>query len=99
MTIRSPFKPHYSSNQVVAPASTSANITINADDKSVRVCNSGANIGYFRIGQNAQTATTADTPVLPNQCLIVEKDAMHNNIAHISASGTTFQIQTGEGGQ
>ncbi|MES2352077.1 MAG: hypothetical protein V4641_31295 [Pseudomonadota bacterium] len=103
MTARQPFFPHYGQNLVVAPAAASASSAINADDKQARVCNSGANIGYFRTynsfgGTVAQNATVADCPVLPGGTLIVSTGPQHDAIAYISAAGTTFQIQTGEGG-
>jgi len=102
MTIRAPFKPHYGSNQVVAPAAASATITISSDDKTVRVRNSGAaNIGYFRTGKladGAVAATTADVPVAPGETVYIEKAEGHDTLAHISAAGTTFQVMTGEGG-
>lgn len=96
--MRTPFRPHQGSNQVVTPAAASASVTINATDKSVRLVNSGAAICYVRFGTGAQTATTADTPVLPNSALIVCKAEGENTLAHISAVGTTLNIQTGEGG-
>lgn len=98
MTIKSPFMPTRGKNQVVTPAATSANATLSTNSKSVRLVNSGANICYVRIGQGAQTATTADTPVLPNSALILQKQMDDDNIGYISASGTTLNIQTGEGG-
>lgn len=104
MTARQPFYPHYGQNLVVAPAAVSASSPINADDKQVRVINTGAAIGYFRTynsfgGTVPQNATVADCPVvngLPG--LIVSTGPQHDAIAYISATGTTFQIQTGEGG-
>lgn len=98
MTIKSPFMPTRGANQVVTPAATSANTSISNNSKSVRLVNSGTNICYVRIGQGAQTATTADTPVLPNSALILQKQMDDNNIGYISAAGTTLNIQTGEGG-
>lgn len=101
MTVRAPFKPHYGTNQVITPAAASAVVTIGKGDKSIRVCNSGAAIGYFRTGiasEGTVTATTADTPVLAGQVLVIEKPQDHDTLAHISATGTTFQVQSGEGG-
>lgn len=98
MSFRTPFKPHYGSNQIVTPAAASANVTITAADKSVRIVNTGANIAYFRIGEGAQTATTADVAIPAAASIIVQKGITDNNIAHISAAGTTLQIMTGEGG-
>jgi hypothetical protein len=98
MTIKSPFMPSRGANKVVSPAATSANTPLDTGSKSVRLVNSGANICYVRIGQDAQTATTADTPVLSNSALVLQKQMDDNNIGYISASGTTLNIQTGEGG-
>lgn len=101
MTVRAPFKPRYGSNQVVTPAAVSASITIGKNDKSIRVVNTGANIGYFRTGQvsdGSVTATTADVPVASGQSIIIEKPQDHDTLAHISAAGTTFQVMSGEGG-
>lgn len=101
MTIRAPFKPHYGTNQVVTPAAASASITIGKGDKSIRVCNTGANVGYFRTGlasNGTVTATAADVAVPSGQSLVIEKDQDHDTLAHISAAGTTFQVMSGEGG-
>lgn len=101
-----PFAPSYGQNQVVAPAAASANIAILADDTQVRVCNSGTAVGYFRTYSSVAaaavpalaTASAADCVVLPNTCVIVTKPMSHDRLAHISATGTTFQVQTGDGG-
>lgn len=101
MTSRSPFKPHYGSNQTVTPASSSSTITVGKGDKSIRVCNTGANKGYFRTGiagDAAVTATSADVCVPSGHDVIVEKPQDHDTLAHISASGTTFDVMSGEGG-
>ena len=50
------------------------------------------------IGAGAQTATTADLPIRSGSEIIVAKGDGENTLAHISASGTTLHIQTGEGG-
>ena len=100
MTIKSPFMPERGANQVVTPGAASATVAVKPDAKSVRFVNSGANICYVRMGTStsAATATTADTPVLPNSALILQKQMGDDTVAHISASGTTLNIQTGEGG-
>jgi len=98
MTIKSPFMPTRGANQVVTPAATSASVSVNPSAKSVRFVNSGTNICYVRMGQSPQTATTADTPVLPNSAIILQKQMDDNTVAYISAAGTTLNIQTGEGG-
>ena len=90
------FNPHRGSNQVVTPGAASAAVTIDATDKYVRLVNSGANICYVRVGTGTQTATTADMPVASGESVIVRKGDGENNLAHISAAGTTLNIQTGE---
>ena len=98
MSVNNQFSQRDKSNQVVTPAATSASVTVNAQDKAVRLVNSGANICYVRIGTGAQTATTADIPVRTASEIIIRKKLGDDTIAHISASGTTLNIATGEGG-
>lgn len=98
MTVRAPFQPRRGGNQVVTPAAASASIDIGKGEKSVRLVNSGNNICYVRIGAGAQTATTADLPVLPSSSVVVSKDGDESTVAHISAAGTTLNVQPGEGG-
>jgi hypothetical protein len=93
-----PFNPHRGANQVATPAAASASISIEANAKSVRLVNSGANICYVRTGAGAQTATTADLPVRANSEIVVKKAEGEDTLAHISAAGTTLNVQTGEGG-
>ncbi|MES2346313.1 MAG: hypothetical protein V4641_01960 [Pseudomonadota bacterium] len=100
MTIKQPFYPQYGSNQVVAPAAASATISINPDAKQVRVVNTGAAIGYFRtfaLAGGAQSATTADCPVPAGTSIVVTTGPLHDRLSYISATGTTFQVMTGEG--
>lgn len=99
MTVRAPFNPHRGANQVVTPAGTSASISLDPTSKSVRLVNSGStNLCHVRIGVGAQTATTSDTPVLPGESIVLSKAEGEDTLAHISASGTTLHVQTGEGG-
>lgn len=98
MTVRAPFNPKRGSNAVTTPGAASASIAIDAISKSVRLVNSGAAICHVRIGTGAQTATTADLPVLPSSSVIVSKGDGEDTLAHISAAGTTLHVQAGEGG-
>jgi len=98
MTIKSPFMPSRGGNQVVTPAATSASATLASVNKSVRFVNSGAAICHVRIGVDGKDATTADTPILPNTALILQKAMDDDVVAYISATGTTLHIQPGEGG-
>lgn len=98
MTIRAPFQGQRGANQVLTPAAASASVTLARGTKSVRLVNVGANICHVRIGAGAQVATTADTPIRPGSELIVTKADDDDTLAHISATGTTLHVQTGEGG-
>lgn len=98
MSINAPFNPLRGGNVVVSPAAASANTAIGLGHKSIRFTNSGAAICYVRIGFGTQTATTADTPVLAGTSVILSKAQDDDNVAYISASGTTLNIQPGEGG-
>ncbi len=102
MSALQPFSPHYGSNQVVTPAAASATITIDGNDKQVRVVNTGAAKGYFRTFSIANTpagsvATVADCCVASGATVIVTKPMGHDRLSHISAAGTTFEVMTGEG--
>jgi hypothetical protein len=95
-----PFSPQYGSNQVVTAGASSAAKSINKDSKQVRVVNTGANKGYFRIydsSNGAQAATIADCPVVAGTAVTVTKGGNQDTIAYISASGTTLEVMTGEG--
>jgi hypothetical protein len=98
MTIRAPFQPKVGSNAVVTPAAASAATTVDANSRSVRLVNSGANICYVRISAAAAAATTADLPVRSGESIIVSKAPGQDQISYISAAGTTLNIQPGEGG-
>ena len=93
-----PFNPARGTNQVASSGSASASVSLDKAAHSVRLVNSGSNICYVRIGEGAQTATTADMPVRAGESVIVSKGDGEDTLAHISAAGTTLNIQTGEGG-
>jgi len=93
-----PFSPNYGSNIVATPAGTSASVTIPAGDNCVRLVNTGLNVCYVRIGEDAATATTADLAVRGGSEVIIRKALGYTKLAHISALGTTLNIQTGNGG-
>lgn len=100
MTAKQPFNPQYGSNQVLTVAAASASATLSTGSKQARVLNSGANKGYFRIYNSkggAQNATIADCPVVSGMATTVTKSQDDDSIAYLSASGTTFEVMTGEG--
>lgn len=96
------FRPHYGTNQVLAPAAASAVANLDKTDECVQVVNTGAAIGYFRTYSSltvpAPAATVADCPVNAGATVYVRKGQEHDRMAFISATGTTFQVMTGEGG-
>lgn len=96
MSVVNQFSQRLGSNQVVTPSDSSAALTLNQQDKAVRLVNSGANICYVRIGGGA--ATTADIPVRANSEIIIRKSTEDTELAYISAAGTTLNVATGEGG-
>lgn len=93
-----PFAPNYGSNIVATPAASSASVNISPNDNCVRLVNTGSNVCYVRLGNGSATATTADLPVRAGSEVIIRKPLGYNKLAHISASGTTLNIQTGNGG-
>jgi hypothetical protein len=94
------FAPSYNTNIVATPAATSASVAISPHDLCVRLVNSGVNICFVKVTENADTATatTADLPILPGSSIIIRKSFGYKRLAHISALGTTLHIQTGDGG-
>lgn len=87
---------------MVTPGAASATITIDGSDKQVRVVNSGAAKGYFRTFSITNTpggsaATAADFCVPAGMAATITKPDGHDRLSHISATGTTFEIMTGEG--
>jgi hypothetical protein len=100
MTIKQPFCPHYGSNQVVTVAAGAASsVTLHRGNKQVRIANTGANKGYFRIyttGDSNSAATAADCPLGPGGAITVTKGDQ-DQISCFSAGGTTFEVMTGEG--
>lgn len=98
MTVRAPFQGQRGANQVLTPAASSASVALAKGTKSVRLVNVGAAICHVRIGTGAQTATTADTPIRAGSEVVLTKADDDDTMAHISATGTTLHVQTGEGG-
>lgn len=101
MSARQPFSPAYGTGQAIAPAAASATVNINASNNQVRIVNTGAAIAFVRTFSNAAqpgtAATAADMPIPPNMAVTITKDLSHDRLAHISATGTTLQVMTGEG--
>lgn len=106
MTVASPFKPMRGANQKVTATTSSQIMTIGKGNRSIRIINAGAVIGYFRTfqtGDAVTTATAGDTPVAVSgaagSVLVIEKQPEHDQLAYIADSTTTvMHFQPGEGG-
>jgi len=105
MTFRQPFAPDLGSTQQLAPAAGSANVAIRKDANQVRIWNSGAAKCYVRTYSSVSAAdkaslanaTVADMPIPPGVITTFTKSQEHDRLAHISATGTTIEVTTGEG--
>lgn len=95
-----PFIPSFGTNQVLTPAAAAATVNLSLADQQVRVINTGAAICYVRTSPSAAVvpATTADLPVAAGMATTFTKEATHDRLSHISATGTTIQVMTGIGG-
>jgi len=107
MSAGTPFKPRRGGNKKVTATTTSATVTIGAGEKSVRIINAGAVVGYFVIyNSKTDTALTADATQTPiavagaaGSVLVVEKGVDDDTIAYASDSSTAvLHFQAGEGG-
>ena len=108
MSVASPFQPKRGSNKKVTATTTSQVATFGAGQKSLRILNSGAVVGYFRTFDSNDAAdaaiacTNLDTPVGPagaaSSTLVIEKPERHDSVAYLADSTTTvMHFQPGEG--
>ena len=94
------FQPSYGNGITVAPSGTSASSTSVGDGaENVVITNlSSSVISYVRIGEGAQTATTADYPVLPSTQVSLTKGRYESTIAYITGGSTgSLHILPGRG--
>lgn len=99
MTVRAPFEGNSGENQKVSADTSSAATAINANNKSVRFVNASSNVVHVKISTGTSTATIADTPLLPNSSLVVQKAMGQNYVSYIAPAGASeLHIQPGEGG-
>ena len=109
MSVQSPFQPKRGGNKKVTASTTSTTMSIGKGEKSLRILNSGAVVGYFRTFDSTDAAdvtaavcTSADTPVGPagaaSSTLVIEKPERHDSVAYLADSTTTvLHFQPGEG--
>ena len=93
------FQPSYGNGITVAPTGTSASSTLGVGSQNVVVTNLSSTVtAYVRIGTGAQTATTADYPVLPSTQISLSKDRTDNTVAYITGGSTgSLHIIAGRG--
>lgn len=93
------FQPSYGSGVTVAPDGTSAFSTLGNGAENVVITNlSSSVVAYVRIGEGAQTATTADYPVLPSTQVSLTKARYETTVAYITGGSTgSLHIIAGRG--
>jgi streptogramin lyase len=93
------FNPAYGQGVTVAPGTSSASSTIGKGSAAIVVTNLSDTVtAYVRVGAGAQTATTADYPVVPGSQVSLSKARDDNTVAYITASGTgSIHIIPGRG--
>jgi hypothetical protein len=93
------FQPSYGSGVTVAPSGTSASTTLGLGSQSIVVTNLSAGvISYVRVGAGAQTATTADYPVLPGTQVSLSKARTDDIVAYVTGgSAGSLHIIPGRG--
>jgi hypothetical protein len=99
MGFETAFAPHYTTNQRITANITSQSISLNADDKAVRLVNDGIYTVYIRIGFGAQTATVSDMPLLADDSIVLYKGYGADTLACLCPEGPALlHVQTGDGG-
>jgi hypothetical protein len=92
-----PFAPDSNGTQTVSATTTSASVTVSAYSSAVMITNAGTGTAFVRFGTGAQTATTADTPILPSMYYVLSK-GQNTTVAVVCGTGTaTVYVTTGEG--
>lgn len=103
MSEMTPFAPHYTRGQTVAPGAAAATITIGHSKKSLCLTNLGGFPVYirtFRAADNAAGigATIADYPVPAGAQVTIGKAQDDDSLSHICPGGTgSLHIISGEG--
>jgi hypothetical protein len=83
--------------QILAASQTSASATVNKDEGSVRITNTGPNTAFIRMGTGAQTAVLTDMPILANTSVHLKKSISTDTIAAICAATQTASLYIAEG--
>jgi len=91
------FAPMYGTGQTLTSTSSSASATITGQGDNIVISNTGANVAYVRLANDAAAATTADYAVLAGSQINLGKIRGVTSLRHISPSGTTLHVIEGEG--
>jgi hypothetical protein len=98
MTIKAPVQPGYGTGQVLTPAAGAATATLTPGSKQLILTNLGANVAYVRVGTTGlAAASTADYPIPAGAQVVITKAMGDDKLSHISATGTTLHVMSGEG--
>lgn len=103
-----PFVPSIGTTKTLSASSSSSSVTFDAKDVSsstnasghsvIRVYNAGTAVAFCRWGTGAQTATTADMPLIPGVVEVFCKSFADDTFAAITSSSTaTIYVTCGEG--
>lgn len=96
-----PFSPAYGSTQSVTAGSPAASITINAQNKAVRIVNFGPDTAYVRTYTSASgtvAAAATDMAIPAFDIAAITKDQMHDRLSYFAPSGSAvLSVMTGEG--
>lgn len=107
-----PFRPSQGTTKTLSVTSTSASVTLDSKDVSsassnagtigghsvMRVYNAGTQVAFARWGTGAQTATTADMPLIPGVVELFSKAWADDTFAAITSTSTaTVYVTCGEG--
>lgn len=99
MAFLGPFLPHYTSAVSVTTEANYVLISIDANAKSVRIVNKGANGCYISIGNGVMTCSENDLYVRANSEIVIGKAMGLGMLGYIQDTApTALQIMTGEGG-
>lgn len=92
-----PFRPAYGTGAVITPAAASAVVALGGGYTQLCLTNLGANVCQVRTGAATTVATAADYCIPPGAQVVITVPSDHDELAHISASGTTLHYIQGEG--
>lgn len=101
MTFKQPFAPHYGATVPLSGSTIAATATVQRGNKQWRITNKGTEDIFCRgydSRDGAQTATTADFPVMGGQSTTITVPEGYDKMSYVTSSGTaTGYLTPGEG--